>query len=114
MKAHVIENNVVTNTIEVDSLDFMPNLVEANEGFIGWSYVDGVFSPPVDTRTDEEKAIAIRERRNVLISNSDWMANSDVTMSTEWATYRKSLRDITAHANFPNLQDSDWPIEPEV
>jgi len=112
MKAHVIENGVVTNTIEVDSLDFMPNLVEANEGFIGWSYADGVFSPPADTRTDEEKANAIRERRNVLISNSDWMANSDVTMSTEWATYRQALRDVPSQAGFPNT--ITWPTEPEV
>jgi hypothetical protein len=38
MKAHIIENGVVVNTIEVDSLDFMPNLVEATEGSIGWLY----------------------------------------------------------------------------
>jgi hypothetical protein len=46
MKAHVIENGKVVNTIVVDSLDFMPNLVEATEGGIGWSYADGVFTPP--------------------------------------------------------------------
>jgi len=38
---------------------------------------------------------------------------SDVTMSTEMATYRQALRDITAHADFPNLADDDWPVEPE-
>lgn len=43
MRAHIIENGVVVNTIEVDSLDFMPNLVEATSGSIGWSYVNGQF-----------------------------------------------------------------------
>lgn len=46
MKAHVIENEVVVNTIVVESLDFMPNLVLATEGSIGWTYSNGVFTPP--------------------------------------------------------------------
>lgn len=47
MKAHVIENGKVVNTIEVKSLDFMPNLIEATSGGIGWDYTDGQF---VDNR----------------------------------------------------------------
>ena len=46
MRAHVIENGKVVNTIVVDSLDFMPNLVDGEIGGIGWDYVDGVFWPP--------------------------------------------------------------------
>lgn len=46
MQAHVIENGVVVNTILVDSLDFMPNLIEATEGGIGWTYANGVFTAP--------------------------------------------------------------------
>jgi len=46
MNAHVIENGVIVNTIVVESLDFMPNLVLATEGSIGWTYENGVFSPP--------------------------------------------------------------------
>jgi len=46
MKAHHIENGVVINTIEVESLDFMPNLIEATEGGIGWTYANGVFTAP--------------------------------------------------------------------
>ena len=52
MKAHVIENGVVVNTIEVDSLDFMPGLVEATEGGIGWLHDGQTFTyptPPVAT-----------------------------------------------------------------
>jgi hypothetical protein len=51
MRAHVVENGVVVNTIEVDSLDVIPGLIEADIGGIGWSYVDGVF---VDNRPAPE------------------------------------------------------------
>lgn len=47
MRAHVITDGKVTNTIIVDSLDFMPGLVEATSGSIGWDYVGGQF---VDNR----------------------------------------------------------------
>ena len=47
MRAHQIENGVVVNTIEVTSLDVLPNLIEATEGGIGWTYADGVFTEPV-------------------------------------------------------------------
>lgn len=46
MNAHVIENGVVVNTIVVDSLDFMPNLIEATEGSIGWLYDGQSFTNP--------------------------------------------------------------------
>lgn len=48
MKAHIIENSVVVNTIVVDSLDFIAGLVETSKnGGIGWSYINGRF---VDNR----------------------------------------------------------------
>jgi hypothetical protein len=48
MRVHVITDGKVSNTIIVDSLDFMPNLVEATEGGIGWTYANGVFTAPPD------------------------------------------------------------------
>lgn len=46
MKAHVITDGKVSNTIVVESLDVLPNLVEATEGGIGWTYFGGVFTAP--------------------------------------------------------------------
>lgn len=47
MNAHQLDvNGVIINTIVVESLDFMPNLVEATEGGIGWTYANGVFTSP--------------------------------------------------------------------
>lgn len=42
MRAHQIENGIVINTIEVESIDFLPNLVDASAGgAVGWLWNDG-------------------------------------------------------------------------
>lgn len=61
---------------------------------------------------DNNRALEKRETRNYLLSESDWMANSDVTMPDNWKTYRQSLRDLPTHSNWPNLEDGDWPTKP--
>ena len=107
MKAHVIEDGIVINTIEVESLDFLPNLIEATEGSIGWSYNNGAFSKPVVTFTPEE----IRAKRDILLSKSDWTQVTDAPVDqAAWATYRQALRDIPSQAGFPN--EVTWPVEP--
>jgi hypothetical protein len=58
------------------------------------------------------KAKEMREKRDGLLADTDWMALSDVTMSAAMTTYRQALRDITSHANFPYLTDEDWPTKP--
>jgi hypothetical protein len=62
MKAHIIENGVVVNTIEVDSLDFMPNLVEATEGSIGWLYNGQTFTDPNPPVVVEAPAAPTKEQ----------------------------------------------------
>ena len=61
---------------------------------------------------DEREATGNRSYRNTLLEETDWTALSDVTMSTEMATYRQALRDITAHENWPYIQPDDWPTKP--
>ena len=108
MRAHQVENGVVVNTIEVDSLDFMPNLVEATEGGIGWSYVNGVFIAPIITFTAEE----IRASRDSKLAQSDWTQVLDAPVDqAAWAAYRQALRDIPDQAGFPN--EVNWPTEPQ-
>jgi hypothetical protein len=53
-----------------------------------------------------------REKRNQLIAETDYFALTDVALTAEMTTYRQALRDITSHANWPNLSDSDWPTKP--
>ena len=55
----------------------------------------------------------VREKRNRMLSESDWTQVSDAPVDqSAWAAYRQSLRDITDHAGFPYLDDSDWPVAP--
>ena len=37
----------------------------------------------------------LREKRNELLTVTDWWASSDLTMTTEQTAYRQQLRDIT-------------------
>ena len=59
---------------------------------------------------NDRAAVAVREERDVKLAATDWMANSDVTMSDAWRTYRAALRDVPAQAGFPN--SITWPTEP--
>jgi len=59
---------------------------------------------------DTEKARAVRSERDQKLKDTDWMGLSDVTMSSEWATYRQALRDVPAQAGFPHA--ITWPDEP--
>jgi hypothetical protein len=112
MRAHLIENGVVVNSIEVDSLDFMPNLVDGeNGGGIGDIYENGEFKkPPVDLETLAE---SIRAERNAKLVESDWTQASDIPQATKdkWATYRQALRDIPQQEGFP--WEVQWPNQPE-
>ena len=75
-------------------------------------------------RDAEEKAWAdgaparrmqqLRDQRNTLLSETDWMGNSDVTMSDAWTTYRQALRDITTQTpSDDTLSNITWPTKPE-
>ena len=60
---------------------------------------------------DDRKAEEVRRERNIKLAATDWKASSDLTLSTEWATYRQALRDVPSQAGFPNT--IVWPTEPE-
>ena len=60
--------------------------------------------------TNDRQAAEVRKERDAKLAATDWMASSDVTLSTEWRTYRQSLRDLSAQSGFPN--SITWPSEP--
>ena len=61
---------------------------------------------------DANTATSNRSTRDSKLAETDWHGMSDVTMSSEMTTYRQALRDITAHENWPDLEDADWPTAP--
>ena len=48
----------------------------------------------------------LREERNKRLVETDWMANSDVTMTDDWKNYRQALRDLPASSS-PKLTELD-------
>lgn len=68
---------------------------------------------PKSAETIAYEEAEVRRKRNRELRDTDYLALSDTTLTPEMAAYRQALRDITSHANFPNLQDEDWPVKPQ-
>ena len=62
----------------------------------------------------ERRMSYLRDERNRLLAETDWMGNSDVTMSADWKTYRQALRDITSQTpSDDEMSNIKWPKKPE-
>ena len=77
--------------------------------------VDGVWTVVWTTKQlpEDRAGDNVRSHRNSLLKETDYLALSDNTLTEAMATYRQALRDITDHANFPYLNEEDWPTKPE-
>ena len=61
----------------------------------------------------------LRLQRDAKLAETDWTANSDVTMADNMKTYRQQLRDLPAHADGKDatlkdgvLENVKWPQKP--
>ena len=99
-------------------------------------YLSGgkVYTRKVTDMTTSEKAAVVtaanaataqrnREERDKRLASCDWVVTKALeaggSVPSAWSTYRTALRDITKHANWPNLNypdidgsGGDWPVEP--
>ena len=68
MRAHVVTNGTIVNTIEVESLSVLPGLVAAqgNEG-IGWLYNGHAFSAPPPPTPVVPLSVSRRQGRQALL-----------------------------------------------
>ena len=93
-----------------------------------------VYTRRVTDMTSEEKAAVVtaanaataqrnRAERDKRLASCDWVVTKALeaggAVPSHWVTYRTALRDITKHANWPNLNypdmdgsGGDWPTEP--
>ena len=72
----------------------------------GWVLKDdGEFYPP--EMSDDKKLALLRQERNSLLFQTDWMAVQDRTMSDKEKKYRQELRDITK--KYKSLEDAKFP-----
>lgn len=98
--------NVATQNLSEESL---PTLIEG-QWVIDWEITNKTQNEITEYR--EYKKAINRRQRDELLLETDFYALSDVTMSAEMTTYRQALRDITSHANWPFLEEADWPTKP--
>ena len=69
-------------------------------------------NPPSRTEDEiaEDDLLLLRLRRDQLISDTDWWALEDRTMTPAQTDYRQALRDITD--TYSSLEDVVWPVKP--
>ena len=99
-------------------------------------YLSGgkVYTRRVTDMTSDERAAVVnaanaatatrnRTERTRRLATCDWVVTKSLeaggSVPYDWATYRTALRNITTHANWPNLSSADmdgsggdWPTEP--
>ena len=102
-----------------DALDVLkPNTSWSWAGieYSGLNWVDSSTKPTeaeldaeVTRLNNAEPMRLLREERNTRLAATDWRASSDLTLSTDWKTYRQSLRDLPASST-PTL-DSDGNLD---
>lgn len=67
-------------------------------------------------KTSEELAISVREQRDKLLAETDYLVMPDYpltkTASAKIKLYRQKLRDITSQGTFP--ENVTWPERPQV
>jgi len=111
------QNSVRDGVVQDANGNWVENYV-ARDMFADTTDEDGVTTTKAEHEAayqatlDAKTATDNRTKRDGLLAETDWMALSDVTMSAEMTTYRQALRDVTSHANWPNLDEADWPIKP--
>ncbi len=66
-----------------------------------------------DNDAPNRRMAELRRQRDILLVETDYMGNSDVTMSDAWKTYRQSLRDITTQTPSDDaLSNITFPTKP--
>ena len=113
--------------LEEAIFDLLPN---AKFSIIGYDYSGIQWSDerPKPTEDQIQAKIAeltaaeplrlLRQQRNQLLAQSDWMALSDRTMTQAQIDYRQALRDLPANSEPQldeqgNLTNVTWPERPE-
>ena len=93
----------------VGAFDSNNKLIEIDENLVANKILELLNAEPMRI---------LREERNRRLVETDWMANSDVTMTDEWRTYRQALRDLPSTTSPEldeqgNLINVTWPTKPE-
>ena len=104
---------------KINSIINIVRISEDGDGSLIIDYKDDQPTPEQQSQIDalvlnwptEKLWIAVRNQRDLLLSQCDWRVLPDVGNNKEdWMTYRQNLRDLPSAQNDPN--NIEWPIEP--
>ena len=82
------------------------------------------FTAEEETARDNEEAAVLaaaparalaelRSKRNRLLAETDYLALSDATLTSDMTTYRQALRDLPAGKDtVAKCEDATWPTKP--
>jgi hypothetical protein len=96
-----VPDNSFTTGLKGVSTDAFGGYIEnANDGngfFVEWNDEIAPFpsADVINAHADKASWERVREKRNELLAETDYLALSDNTLSDEMTTYRQALRDIT-------------------
>ena len=104
----------------VDYLGLNANYCKLTQAPPPHSIVEWSGPDPQPTQSELEAAYAaavlaqawvdLRTKRNELLADTDFFANTDVTMPDAMRTYRQALRDLPANTSDP--ANPTWPTKP--
>lgn len=101
-------NSMFTKVTGTDSNGSAIESSDPNDFGTTWSAVSAKKTELVNA----EPMRLLREERDRRLAETDWMASSDLTMSSAWTTYRQALRDAPAQEGVTGLDNVTWPTKP--
>jgi len=102
---HNAIRNVYPNAAVIDDSDGVFDS-DGNQITINQTLVDSA----VAELLVESQWSELRQERNRLIAETDYLALSDATLTDEMSTYRQALRDLPANTTDP--ANPVWPTKP--
>ena len=107
----ILQSYEVYEVIELDKPAYDPLVQTLVRGTPVYKNDKWEVSFTTANKSEADAEAAVRNQRDMLLTATDWMALSDVTMSSEMTAYRQALRDIPAQSGFP--ASVTWPTKPE-
>ena len=110
----MVGEDIIANywMINYTAVDMFADTTETDDEGVETTTTKAEHEAAYQATLDAKAAETNRSKRDDLIAATDYFALTDVTMDASMTTYRQALRDITDHANWPNLDEADWPIKP--
>ena len=110
MKALIFQNKVVDLVDAEFPVSPEMTWMDAPEGCTtDWVLENGAIVAPPSPST-EELMFDLREQRNRLLAQTDYLALADSTLTDEMRAYRQALRDLPANTSDP--ANPTWPTKP--